>query len=471
MAIVDRRGITVGEAEPAASLYAHSGVAAKAAVVCTTTANITLSGLQTIDGVTVVADDRVLVKDQTDASENGIYNASSGTWQRAGDFDGAGEIAKGALIFVIGGTTQTTTYWYVTSDNPITIGESDINFSQPAFGDVSGPASATDENIVVFDGTTGKAVKDSGISIVDEDDLASDSATKVPTQQSVKAYADTKASASHNHAASDITSDTLAHERGGLEADVSAYSGLVKISGGSTSQAVADTDYQSVLAEGAFADGDKTKLDGIAAGADVVGPASATSGNVVIFNGTTGKLLSDSGASLSNYLPLTGGTLTGSIGVGAGASTGPVAVEFAPGRTGNGPTYTDFVGDATYTDHGLRIIRGGGGPNTFSSIVHRGTGNVNINAQDGGTVSLQVSSTAKLTATSTGIGVGTATPSTTLHVNGPARIGSYTVGTVPSASTAGAGSMIYVSDETGGAIPAFSDGTDWRRVSDRAVVS
>lgn len=105
--------------------------------------------------------------------------------------------------------------------------------------------------------------------VLDEDDFASDSATKVPTQQSAKAYADTKASASHNHAASDITSGTLTHERGGLEADVSAYSGLVKISGGTTSQAVADTDYQSVLAEGAFADGDKTKLDGIEASADV----------------------------------------------------------------------------------------------------------------------------------------------------------------------------------------------------------
>jgi len=46
---------------------------------------------------------------------------------------------------------------------------------------------------------------------------------------------------------------------------------------------------------------------------------------------------------------------------------------------------------------------------------------------------------------------------------------SYTVATLPSAATAGL--MIYVSDETGGAVPAFSDGTDWRRVTDRAVVS
>jgi hypothetical protein len=48
---------------------------------------------------------------------------------------------------------------------------------------------------------------------------------------------------------------------------------------------------------------------------------------------------------------------------------------------------------------------------------------------------------------------------------------SYTVATVPSASAAGAGAMIYVTDETGGAVPAFSDATNWRRVTDRAIIS
>lgn len=51
------------------------------------------------------------------------------------------------------------------------------------------------------------------------------------------------------------------------------------------------------------------------------------------------------------------------------------------------------------------------------------------------------------------------------------KTGSYTVAGVPSASTAGAGAMIYVSNETGGGVLAFSDGTNWRRSTDRAVVS
>lgn len=53
----------------------------------------------------------------------------------------------------------------------------------------------------------------------------------------------------------------------------------------------------------------------------------------------------------------------------------------------------------------------------------------------------------------------------------PMQLPSYTVAGVPSASTSGAGSMIYVSNESGGAVVAFSDGTNWRRVTDRATIT
>jgi hypothetical protein len=68
------------------------------------------------------------------------------------------------------------------------------------------------------------------------------------------------------------------------------------------------------------------------------------------------------------------------------------------------------------------------------------------------------------------VGLGTATPAVKLDVDGPIRTKSYTVAGVPAAS-AGAGQMIFVSDEAGGATLAFSDGTDWRRVADRAMIS
>ena len=67
-------------------------------------------------------------------------------------------------------------------------------------------------------------------------------------------------------------------------------------------------------------------------------------------------------------------------------------------------------------------------------------------------------------------GVGVAAPIAKLDVDGPVRVKSYVKAALPSAS-AGAGQMIYVSDEAGGAVIAFSDGANWRRVTDRAVVS
>lgn len=54
---------------------------------------------------------------------------------------------------------------------------------------------------------------------------------------------------------------------------------------------------------------------------------------------------------------------------------------------------------------------------------------------------------------------------------GPVRPQSYTVATLPDPVTVGVGANAYVSDETGGGVPAFSDGTNWRRVTDRAIVS
>lgn len=75
----------------------------KKSVRVATTANITLSGTQTIDGIAVVAGDRVLVKDQTTASQNGIYVVAAGAWSRATDANTISKLA-GALVNVDSGT-------------------------------------------------------------------------------------------------------------------------------------------------------------------------------------------------------------------------------------------------------------------------------------------------------------------------------------------------------------------------------
>ncbi len=69
------------------------------------------------------------------------------------------------------------------------------------------------------------------------------------------------------------------------------------------------------------------------------------------------------------------------------------------------------------------------------------------------------------------VGIGVAAPSAKLDVDGPVKVKSYLKTALPSASGSGAGAVIYVSNEAGGAVIAFSDGSSWRRVTDRAVVS
>ena len=70
----------------------------KAPCVASNTADITLSGAQTIDGVAVVAGDRVLVRSQTDTTENGIYDASTGAWTRSTDFNDPSDLINGNLV-------------------------------------------------------------------------------------------------------------------------------------------------------------------------------------------------------------------------------------------------------------------------------------------------------------------------------------------------------------------------------------
>jgi hypothetical protein len=108
-----------------------SGVNPHVAVRVATTASITLSATQTIDGVSVVVGDRVLVKDQTTASQNGVYIVAAGAWSRAPDFDGSpsNEVVTGDLVFVSEGSTNANTSWVLITSNPITVGTTDLTFS------------------------------------------------------------------------------------------------------------------------------------------------------------------------------------------------------------------------------------------------------------------------------------------------------------------------------------------------------
>ena len=97
------------------------GLGPKAACSAGTTANITLSGLQTIDGYSVTAGQRVLVKNQTNSAENGIYVASASAWTRATDMDVWAEV-PGAYTVLLNGTSNADTGWVCTASASGTIG-------------------------------------------------------------------------------------------------------------------------------------------------------------------------------------------------------------------------------------------------------------------------------------------------------------------------------------------------------------
>lgn len=100
-------------------------------VVVATTANITLSGEQTIDSVAVVAGNRVLVKNQSTASQNGIYVAAAGAWARSNDFRQAGQVVQGTSVYINSGATQAGRLYTITTANPIVPGTTSLTFLPP----------------------------------------------------------------------------------------------------------------------------------------------------------------------------------------------------------------------------------------------------------------------------------------------------------------------------------------------------
>lgn len=106
----------------------------KAPVTALASSNITQSGQQAVDGISVLASnaagvpDRVLCMGQTDATKNGIWDVSTGPWTRSKDSDGNYDLTQGSTVLVNQGTANAGTYWRVTTSGLITIGTTSITW-------------------------------------------------------------------------------------------------------------------------------------------------------------------------------------------------------------------------------------------------------------------------------------------------------------------------------------------------------
>ncbi|MGX9380069.1 phage tail protein [Pseudomonas sp. JQ36] len=114
----------------------------KQSVRLATTANIALSGLQTIDGVALLEGDRVLVKNQTQAKENGIWIASAPAWKRAPDADSNAEVTSALIVSVEQGATLADTRWQLVTDGQIVLGATALAFQNvtQGFAPINSPA-------------------------------------------------------------------------------------------------------------------------------------------------------------------------------------------------------------------------------------------------------------------------------------------------------------------------------------------
>ena len=118
-----------GNEEQIGGIGGKASDAWKEPVLNTTTANITLSGEQTLDGI-LTSVSRILVKDQTTASENGIYVTAAGAWARAEDLSTQSDTLSGAIIHIKEGTINADFTFVLTTNDTITIGTTGLVFAK-----------------------------------------------------------------------------------------------------------------------------------------------------------------------------------------------------------------------------------------------------------------------------------------------------------------------------------------------------
>ncbi|WP_417448350.1 hypothetical protein [Idiomarina abyssalis] len=106
----------------------NSAVALKAPVAACATAEIVLAGEQSIDGVSLVDGDRVLVTQQSNPVDNGIYVVTTSNWSRAKDFNGHRDAVKGTRVAITDGEIYAGYEAQLTTENPVQIGASELTF-------------------------------------------------------------------------------------------------------------------------------------------------------------------------------------------------------------------------------------------------------------------------------------------------------------------------------------------------------
>jgi len=481
-----------------------------------TATNINLSGgaPTVVDSVNLVKGDRILVTGQTTGSQNGLYQVSvlgtgsNGTWVRTSDGNENGEIEAGMIVMVTEGAIYADTQWKLITDDPITINITALTFTQNYMANsISGGtssvtvysnstvniSSAGTANVLTISSTgtvtsgigsvtgniTGGNVLTGGLisaagNITGNYFLGNGSQlTGLPATYTNANVVSLLASFGSN-----TISTTGNISAGYFLGNVACASGIFssRIFNGNSEVNIGNSGGNANIS----IDGTSNVAVFATTGQFITGLISAT-GNVQAGNvGTAGSISatgSITGASVVGGV-ITGtslsvtGNVTGNNILGNGAGLSGINVFSNVTVTGGNSAVADSIADT------LTLTAGTG----ISIVIDSATDTITIGAQSGSEIFVD------------GADFGTVTEPVTLSddlglvtdaVTAEADLGalvtsgliypdqfvlpSYTTSTLPSAAIAGA--MIYVTNETGGPIPAFADGTNWRRVTDRAIVT
>lgn len=312
-----------------------TGLDFKQSVRVTSRTDIALTGTQVIDGVAVIAGDRVLVTGQTAAAQNGIYVVATGAWARSADADNsaAGEVTSGMFTFVEEGTSYGSSGWVLSSANPITLGTTPLSFTQ--FSEAGQVSAGTG---LVATGTQLDVVSANGGIVVNANDIALT-----------------------------LENATLAITSGGLKlADLP--NGQILVGNGSN------------IATAVAVSGDVTITNGgvISINSGVITNDKVASGTLALnklVSGTSGQIIITNGGGVPTYVTQTGDVTINSSGVttiaAAAVTTPKIAdanvtlaklVTLTPGQiiigTAGGNAQVALTGDATVSEAGVVTVDG-----------------------------------------------------------------------------------------------------------------
>ena len=441
-----------------------------------TVSNITLSGgaPSQVDGVNLSLNDRVLVTGQTNKAQNGIYDVdtvgsgSNGTWSRSGDTNTTGELLAGTIVMVTEGLIYADTQWKLTTDDPIVIGVSELVFEQNsafAFGNVY---------------ANGTAVLAS--SVGDVLTLSAGNNISITGNNTSKTVTIGVTGISLNSISNGTSNVNVVSSGGNVTVGINGTSNVAVF--GSTGANITGT----LGVSGNITGGNLTTAGQVTATGNITGGNLNITGNIVdtgplsLITGASGNInlapagtnrliVTTAGANVTGVLGVTGNITGGNI-LGNGAGLSGINAFSTVAITGGNSAVADSIADTLTITAGSGIALVMDSTTDTLTIAASSGSDIFVDGADFGTVTEPVTVSDDL---------GLVTEAVTAEADLGALVvsgliypdqfvlPSYTANALPSASIAGA--MIYVTNENGGAVPAFADGTNWRRVTDRAIVS